>query len=88
MAERSPILVSTAPNPLRFAFEHWKRLAHAVGVVQTRFVMVVFYFIAVLPLGSLMRMSDDKLRIGHPKGTCWVPHRDEKQSLDTARRQF
>jgi hypothetical protein len=89
-AETPAVATSAAPavNFPRAVLEHWKKVAHAVGVVQTRLLMIVFYFIAVLPLGLLMRMSDDKLRLRPPKGSAWVPHKTEEPSLEMARRQF
>ncbi len=80
-----------APAPigfLRSAWERWKKIARAVGVVQTRILMVVFYFIFVLPLGLIMRMRGDPLHLKAPKGSNWTPHRDQDANLDTARRQF
>lgn len=77
-----------AGNPLRAGWEHWKKLAHAVGVVQTRFLLVLFYFLFVMPLGLIMRLFQDKLQLRRPTGSCWAPHVHEEQSIDTARRQF
>lgn len=93
-AETPAIMKSTShaavasSNPLRAGWERWKKLAHAVGVVQTRFLLVIFYFIVVAPLGLVMRLSEDKLHLREPKDTCWSPHNDEQQSIETARRQF
>ncbi len=85
----SPTALATERvNPLRAGWEHWKRMAHAVGVVQTRFLMVIFYFAVVLPTGIFMRLSQDRLRLAHPDGSCWIPHKQEEPSIETARRQF
>ena len=73
---------------LREVWEHWKKIAQAIGVVQTRLLMIGFYFVAVLPLGLLMRLSDDKLHLRRPKGGNWVPHPIVEPSIETARRQF
>ena len=80
-----------APSPvgfLRSAWERWKKIARAIGVVQTRILMVVFYFVLVLPLGLVMRMRGDPLHLKAPRGSNWTPHRDEDANLETARRQF
>ncbi len=76
------------PGFLRGAWTHWQQLARAIGVVQTRILMIVFYFIVVLPTGIFARLSDDKLRLRRPAGTCWVPHPPAEQNLDSAHRQF
>jgi hypothetical protein len=80
-----------APTPvgfLRTAWERWKKIARAIGVVQTRILMVVFYFIFVLPLGLLMRLRGDPLHLKKPPGSNWTPHRSHDANLETARRQF
>jgi hypothetical protein len=95
-ASEAPARVNVAPPTslsaptgfLRAAWAHWKKIAHAVGVVQTRVLMVVFYFIVVLPIGLVLRSSGDPLHLKEPKGGNWTPHRHEEPSLDTARRQF
>jgi hypothetical protein len=80
-----------APSPVGFvrtAWERWKKIARAIGVVQTRILMVVFYFLLVLPLGLVMRMRSDPLHLKAPHGSNWTPHRNQDANLDTARRQF
>jgi len=80
-----------APSPISFlrsAWERWKKIARAIGVVQTRILMVVFYFVLVLPLGLIMRMRGDPLHLKAPRGSNWTPHRDHNANLETARRQF
>lgn len=77
-----------APSFPRACFNHWTHFAEAIGVVQTRILMVFFYIAVALPTGILVRLSGDRLRLKHPKDGNWLPHSDEKQSLETARRQF
>jgi hypothetical protein len=73
---------------IRVTWDRWKKIARAVGVVQTRVLMVVFYFILVCPLGLIMRLAGDPLRLKARAGSNWTPHRHEDPSLDVARRQF
>lgn len=83
--------VAASANPvsfLRVAWTRWKKIARAVGVVQTRILMVGLYFLFVLPLGMIMRLSGDPLRLKRPPGSNWMPHHDEEASVDAARRQF
>ena len=86
-----PIESVAAPAPrgfLRTAWERWKKIARAIGVVQTRILLVVFYFIFVLPLGLFMRLRGDPLHFKEPHGSNWTPHRNQDANLETARRQF
>ena len=69
-------------------WEHWKHVAHAVGVVQTRFVMLLIYAVLVVPTGLLMRLSRDPLRLRAPAHGNWTPARPHDRSIEAARRQF
>jgi hypothetical protein len=72
----------------RRIYEQWRRGAHAVGVVQTRFLMFLIYLIAVVPTGLLMRLSSDPLQLRKPEKSNCRPARHEERDLETARRQF
>ncbi len=72
----------------RATWERWKKIAHAIGVVQTRILMILFFFLVVFPLGLVMRLTGDPLHLKEPKGSNWTAVRDEEQNLSTARRQF
>ena len=84
------VAVSAAPSMglAKATWERWKQIARAIGVVQTRLLMIVFYVVLVLPLGLVMRLVSDRLHLRPQHGTNWLPHRQEPQSLETARRQF
>jgi len=77
-----------APGFLRATWDRWKQIAKAVGVVQTRLLMVFFYFVFVFPLGLIVRRTGDPLHLKPSSHGNWTPHRQEQASLDTARRQF
>jgi len=89
MAAVTPTAAPTAGRGYaRRVWEHWKQVAHAVGVVQTRFLMLVIYAIAVVPTGLLMRLSRDPLHLRAPRDGNWTPARQNERSVDAARRQF
>ena len=69
-------------------FDRWKKAAHAIGVVQTRFLMLVVYVICVIPTGLLMRLSRDPLRLKRPETTNWTPIEPKSHDLDSAHQQF
>jgi hypothetical protein len=79
---------SAARGYPRRVWEHWKQVAHAVGVVQTRFVMLVVYAVVVVPTGLLMRLGRDPLHLRPPADGNWTPARPHERSVDAARRQF
>jgi hypothetical protein len=72
----------------RRVLDRWRKGAHAIGVVQTRFIMVMIYIVAVLPTGLLMRASRDPLHLRPQQHGNWVPLEPHKPDLESARRQF
>ncbi|GIW43250.1 MAG: hypothetical protein KatS3mg077_0532 [Candidatus Binatia bacterium] len=91
MGAPTDVTGTARPHPaswLRRSWERWKQIAHAVGVVQTRFLMVAFYFVMVLPLGLVMRRREDRLRLRPPQGSLWLPHPDVEHNLERARKQY
>jgi hypothetical protein len=83
--------VAASANSLSFwraAWARWKKIARAIGVVQTRILMVCLYFLFVLPVGIVMRLRGDPLRLKRPAGSNWTPHRDAEASVEAAGRQF
>jgi len=79
---------ATTPNYFRRVWSHWRQVAHAVGVVQTRFFMLVIYALVVVPTGFLMRLSRDPLHLRKPEHGNWTPTHDRARSVEAARQQF
>lgn len=71
----------------RRVLERWKRAAHAVGVVQTRVIMVGIYLTVVVPTGIFMRLSRDPLHLRRPTDTNWTPTRANPRTVESARQQ-
>ncbi len=72
----------------RQIWNQWRRAAHSIGVVQTRFIMLLIYAFVVVPTGLLMRMSSDPLHLQPQAETNCQAARQEEHTLETARRQF
>lgn len=78
---------SGAPFPKRI-WTQWRRAAHSIGVVQTRFLMLLIYATVVVPTGVLMKFSSDPLHLKKPEQTNCQPARQDERNLENARRQF
>jgi len=68
----------------------WKRVAHKIGVFQTKVLVTLFYFLllgtAALVLKILRR---DLLGVrGEGKGTFWHEHESHEPTLERCKRQF
>lgn len=87
-------VVMPAPPPAvaargvhRRIYDRWRRAAHAVGIVQTRVIMMGIYLTVVVPTGVLMRLFRDPLHLRPPERSNWGPVRQIERTLDAARRQ-
>jgi len=69
-------------------WNQWRRGAHAIGVVQTRFLMLLIYIFVVVPTGVLLKMSSDPLHLQEPKDTNCQETPQPERDLENARRQF
>jgi len=72
----------------RRAWEGWKKIAHVIGVWNTRIIMSVLYFIIILPAGLIFRQISDPLRLRQPQNSNWIPLPPQKHNLESARNQF
>jgi len=78
---------SAAAFPRR-VWERWRKTAHAIGVVQTRGIMLLVYVLMVLPMGFVFRLTGDPLQLRPPKDGTWRECRHSPRTIDAARRQF
>ncbi len=67
----------------------WKQFAQKVGDFQARVIITLLYFLILGPMGMVVRILRDPLRIKRaPQTSVWLPKLAEKASLEFARRQF
>lgn len=71
---------------LKLLWETWKHVAHAIGDFQARVLLTVIYALLVLPLGLLVRLFADPLRIKH-QPTAWTERVPEPIDMTWARKQ-
>jgi polyferredoxin len=71
----------------RRVYERWRRAAHAVGVVQTRVIMVMIYATVVVPTGVFMRLTRDPLHLKMPAESNWTAVRQNARTVESARQQ-
>lgn len=64
----------------------WKRVAQAIGDFQARILLTIIYVLLALPLGLLVRLFADPLRIKH-RPTAWTERVPEPIDMTWARKQ-
>ena len=63
-----------APGILRLPNRLWWRFAQALGWVNARVILTVFFAVVLTPIGVAMRLlGHNSLRPPHP-GTSWSPY--------------
>ena len=76
---------------LKNIWEAWKRLAHKIGRVQTIILLTIFYFIIIVPLGSVFLVfSWDPLRVhrrSRKAQSNWLEVDTGEPDLESMRRQ-
>ena len=73
----------------RQLWERWTRVAHTIGVFQSRVALSLFYFLILAPFGIGVRLFSDPLRLTRQMTSHW----DRKERVrapigDGAKRQF
>ena len=57
---------------LAAALARWKTIAHAIGNVQARVLLSVFYFVVVPPFALIVKLFQDPLGLRPPaEATFW-----------------
>ena len=74
---------------MRGLWERWKRVGKALGDLQARILLTLFYFVILPPFALAVRWGSDPLALkaGAPPG--WHPRDDEESAtLERATKQF
>ena len=79
---RSPNTGGEKIGVLSRLWQRWKRVARMIANVQARLILIVFYFVVLLPFAFGFQILSPRLRpkLPEPKGSHWLPK--EPRSLD------
>ncbi|MDQ2732919.1 MAG: hypothetical protein M3Y56_14770 [Armatimonadota bacterium] len=76
-------------QPFQRAWSRWKEFAQHIANFQSRLILTVFYFTVALPVGILIRLFADPLRMRKPPAqTGWSRRTSQDINLEAAKRQF
>jgi len=74
---------------LRQLWIKWKAIATAIGNLQARIFLSLFYFLIVTPFGLVVRFLSDPLYIKRrQEPTFWRPKTLSEPTVEEARKQF
>jgi len=66
----------------------WKRFAERLGVLQSRLLLVLLYFVVVAPFALLVKIAKDPLRMRRIGGSNWIARPASSTDLERSKRQF
>lgn len=69
-------------------WHRWVPLSKKIGEVQARLLLGIVYILIVLPMGGLLRVVADPLRIKPRSGSNWIKRNVTHLKLEDAKRQF
>jgi len=74
----------------RLLWRGWKKFAHVLGIVNTRIVLTVSYFVifGIVWLGTILARADLIDRRMTPRPSFYHPREPVKASLEAAKRMF
>ncbi len=77
------------PTSFRYLWQGWKGIAAHIGDFQARLILTLFYFTVTAPVGAVLSIIGDPLRLrlkGSKAG--WMRRSREEAGLSSARRQY
>lgn len=69
-----------------FIWRVWPNVARGIGNFQARLLLTIMYAIFVLPIGTLVRLFADPLRIKRSP-TSWLDYSEQARDMSWAKRQ-
>ena len=76
-------------NVFKTIWKYWKKIGHKVGNFQARLILSVFYFVLVLPFGTIVRFGAKPLRLKTSRTSNWLQSEvGAEDVMLRARRQF
>ncbi|OGG05910.1 hypothetical protein A3D05_03230 [Candidatus Gottesmanbacteria bacterium RIFCSPHIGHO2_02_FULL_40_24] len=68
-------------------WQGWKRIAHKIGVFQSKVILTVFYFL-LTPFGLLFTYFKDELKMKKLSHSTWNQKNKHSQSLADLKNQY
>lgn len=73
---------------LKFIWGKWKKIAHRIGIFQSKVILTLFYFTILLPFGMVLAIFKDELKIKNTASSTWIPKTSRQNSLEELKNQY
>ncbi len=71
---------------LKLLQNRWKEITKKVSIVQAHFILAVFYFLFIVPIGLIMKFLGITER--QKVSSLWIEKKVEPQSLINSKKQY
>ena len=68
------VLSAVAPAALKWPSKAWWMFAHALGWVNTRVLLTLFFMLVIVPVGLFFKLFGHDLLDRHGRGSSWRPY--------------
>jgi len=68
-------------------WQYWKKIAHRIGIFQSKLVLTLFYFTLLLPVGIVFSLFKDVLGIKTEKQSAWITKVKQAETLAEMKKQ-
>lgn len=68
------LLSAAAPAALKWPSKAWWAFAHALAWVNTRVLLTLFFAVAIVPVGIVMKLFGRDPLDRHGRGSSWLPY--------------
>ena len=68
-------------------WQAWKKLAHRLGVFQSKVILSVFYLLLV-PFGLFFSLFKDLLKMKQVRKSTWEIKSSQSKTLDSLKQQY
>lgn len=72
---------------IRNFWSAWKKLAHKIGVFQSKVILTVFYFLFLTPFGFIYSFFKDELKIRKTNNSSWHAKKNQSESIADLKQQ-
>ena len=69
-------------------WDNWKKIAHKLGVFQSRIILSIFYFTLLLPFGLIFSLFKDELQIKKKRQSTWLTKIQKEDTIEDMRKQY
>ena len=73
---------------LKKIWKRWVKIAHVIGVFQSKLILTIFYFLILSPAGIIFTLFKDGLGLKKSPKSKWVLKDKQAQTIEELKEQY